>query len=138
MRIRLFPALAALFIGVPLLDSLMLLFFGRYIGFWTTVALVLLSGFVGAGLAKSQGLRVWRQIQRDLSEGRVPAQGLMDAVIILVAGGMLMAPGFITDVLGLALLVPAVRVPIKVLLRRRIERATIQRVGFYPGPDLRL
>lgn len=136
MRIRLFPALAALFIGVPFLDSLMLLFFGRYIGFWTTVVLVLLSGFVGAGLAKSQGLRVWQTIQRDMAAGRVPAQGLMDAVIILVAGGLLMAPGFITDIIGLALLVPAVRTPIKALMRRRIERATIQRVGFYPGPDI--
>jgi len=130
MRVRLFPALSALFIGLPLLDSLLLIFFGRYLGFWTTIALVVISGFAGAGLAKSQGLRVWQSIQRDLAEARVPAQGLMDAVIILVAGGMLMAPGFITDILGLALLIPAVRVPIKTYLRRRVEGMTIRQVGF--------
>jgi UPF0716 protein FxsA len=130
MRIRLFPALSALFIGLPLLDSLLLIVFGGYLGFWQTVALVLISGFLGAGLAKSQGFRVWRSIQRDLAEGRVPAQGLMDAVIILVAGGLLMAPGFITDILGLALLIPQVRVPIKNFLRRRIEGMTIRQVGF--------
>jgi len=130
MRVRLFPALSALFIGLPLLDSLLLIFFGRYLGFWQTVAMVLISGFAGAGLAKSQGLRVWRSIQRDLAEGRVPSQGLMDAVIILVAGGLLMAPGFITDILGLALLVPAVRVPIKTFLRRRMEGMTVRQIGF--------
>lgn len=130
MRPRLFPTLAALFIGLPLLDSLLLIVFGRYLGFWMTVGLVILSGLVGAGLAKSQGLQVWRGIQRDLAEGRAPAQGLMDAVIILVAGGMLMAPGFITDLLGLSLLVPAVRRPIKRLLRRRLERVVVRHSGF--------
>lgn len=130
MRLRLFPALSALFIGVPLLDSLLLIFFGQYIGFKTTIVMVLISGFLGAGLAKSQGLRVWHGIRRDLSEGRVPTQGLMDAVIILVAGGLLMAPGFITDIMGLALLVPAVRVPIKTFLRRRVEGMTIRPIGY--------
>jgi UPF0716 protein FxsA len=130
MRLRLFPALSALFIGVPLLDSLLLIFFGQYIGFWTTIVMVLISGFLGAGLAKSQGLRVWHGIRSELSEGRVPTQGLMDAVIILVAGGLLMAPGFITDILGLALLIPKVRVPIKTFLRRRAEGMTIRPVGY--------
>jgi len=121
MRLRLFPSLAALFIGLPLVDSLRLVYFGGFLGFWPTLALVVLSGFLGAGLAKSQGLRVWQSIQRDLAEGRVPAMGVMDAVIILVAGGMLAAPGFVTDILGMALLVPVVRTPIKQLLRRKME-----------------
>ena len=129
MRVRLFPALLALFIGLPLLDTLLLVVFGRYLGFWTTIALVLISGFVGAGLAKRQGLNVWNGIQRDLAEGRVPAQGVLDAVIILVAGGMLAAPGFVTDILGLLLLLPAVRAPIKAYLRRRLEGAMVQRYG---------
>src|SRR5688572_25934912 len=130
MRVRLFPALLALFIGLPLLDTLLLVVFGRYLGLWTTIALVLISGFVGAGLAKRQGLSVWNGIQRDLAEGRVPAQGVLDAVIILVAGGMLAAPGFVTDILGLLLLLPAVRAPIKAYLRRRLEGAMVRRVGF--------
>jgi UPF0716 protein FxsA len=129
MRVRLFPALLALFIGLPLLDTLLLVVFGRYLGFWTTVALVIASGFLGAGLAKRQGLAVWYGIQRDLAEGRVPAQGLVDAVIILVAGGMLAAPGLVTDVLGLLLLFPAVRAPIKAYLRRRMEGLVVQRYG---------
>ena len=126
MRVRIFPILAALFIGLPLLDLAILTMLGRNMGFWPTVLVVLVSGFLGAGLAKSQGLRVWHGIRQDLSEGRVPSQGLMDAVIILVAGGMLAAPGFITDILGLALLFPAVRAPLKAFARRRLERAIAQ------------
>src|SRR5688572_8514305 len=111
MRVRLFPALLALFVGLPLLDVVLLVFLGGKMGFWMTVALVVISGFAGAWLAKQQGLWVWQSIQRDLNEGRMPSQGLMDAVIILVAGGMLAAPGFVTDLLGLALLFPVVRAP---------------------------
>lgn len=131
MRLRLFPTLLALFLGVPLLDAAALVLIGGRIGFWPTVALVLASGFAGAALAKSQSRSVWRSIQRDLSEGRVPAQGLLDAAMVLVAGGLLLAPGFLTDFLGLALLVPAFRAPIKAFLRRKLEgRVTVRPLGF--------
>lgn len=122
---NLFRILSALFIGLPLLDLLLVVALGNSIGFWPTVGMIIVSGFLGAGLARSQGLKVWWSIQRDLSECRVPSQGIMDAVLILISGGMLMAPGFITDVLGLALLVPAVRTPIKAFFRRRIEQAML-------------
>lgn len=131
MRVRLFPTLLTLFIGLPLLDTVVLVLLGSKIGFWETVALVLISGVAGAALAKSQTRHVWSSIRRDLSEGRVPSQGLMDAAIILVAGGLLMAPGFLTDFLGLALLIPAVRVPLKALVRKRLEGMVVTR---YSGP----
>ena len=123
MRIRLFPALVALFTVLPLLDVVVLTLIGREVGFWQTVFLVIVSGVLGAWLAKAQGIRVWTGIRRDLSEGRVPSQGVVDGVIILFAGGMLAAPGFLTDILGLLLLVPQVRAPIKAFLRRRFEQA---------------
>ena len=126
MRVRLFPALAALFIGLPLLDVILLLFLGRYIGFWTSLGFVILSGVAGAWLAKREGLRIWTAIQRDLAEGRMPSHGVMDGVIILVAGGLLAAPGFVTDILGMALLVPAVRLPIKSVLCRCLERMMVE------------
>ena len=121
MRVRLFPGLLALFVGLPLLDTLLLVVLGQMLTFWPTVALVIISGVAGASLAKHQGRSVWLSIQRDLAQGRVPSQGLLDAVIVLVAGGMLMAPGLLTDILGLLLLFPAVRAPIKGYLRRRLE-----------------
>ena len=130
LRPRLFPALVAFFVGLPLLDLVVVILLGRYIGLWQTVALVIISGFAGAWLAKRQGMAVWRGIQRDMAEGRVPAQGLVDGAILLVAGGMLSAPGFITDVLGLALLIPAVRAPIKAWLRKKLEQMIARHSAF--------
>jgi UPF0716 protein FxsA len=124
------PILLLLFIGLPLLDTVLLVFLGRYIGFWATIAMVLITGYLGARMARSQGLRVWRNIQQDLAEGRIPSQGVMDGVLILIAGGMLMAPGFLTDILGLSLLIPGVRAPIKRYLRRRLEGMVVSHSGW--------
>lgn len=109
--------------GLPLLDVVLLVFLGKYLTLWPTVGLVLLSGLLGAGLAKSQGLQVWSAIRRDLASGQIPSQGILDGVIILFAGGLLAAPGFVTDFIGLALLLPQVRRPIKAFFRKRLEGA---------------
>jgi UPF0716 protein FxsA len=121
-RPNLFGILLALFVGIPLLDTITLVLVGRFLGFWPTVAIVLLSGVIGAQLARRQGLTVWRSLQADLAAGKVPAQGLMDCVLILIAGGMMIAPGFLTDIAALLLLLPPVRAPIKRWARRRIEK----------------
>jgi UPF0716 protein FxsA len=135
MRFRFFPTLAAVIIGMSLLDGATLVLIGNHLGLLGTFALVLFSGFVGSWLAKSQGLKVWRGIQRDFAQGRVPTEGLMDGAIVLVAGGLLIAPGFLTDIIGLLLLLPPVRVPIKRLVRRRLEQQLISHVGVYAaGP----
>jgi UPF0716 protein FxsA len=121
-RPNLFGILLALFVGVPLLDTITLVFVGRYLGFWPTVATVILSGVIGAQLARRQGLSVWRSLQADLAAGRVPTQGLMDCVLILIASGMMIAPGFLTDIIALLLLLPPIRAPIKRWARRRLEK----------------
>jgi UPF0716 protein FxsA len=121
-RPNLFGILLALFVGVPLLDTITLVIVGRALGFWPTVAIVILSGVIGAQLARRQGLSVWRSLQADLAAGRMPAQGLMDCVLILIAGGMMIAPGFLTDVAALLLLLPPVRSPIKRWARCRLEK----------------
>jgi UPF0716 protein FxsA len=132
-RPNLLGILLALFVGVPLLDTITLVLVGRYLGFWPTVAIVLLSGVIGAQLTRRQGLSVWRSLQADLAAGRVPAQGLMDCVLILIAGGMMIAPGFLTDIAALLLLLPPVRSPIKRWARRRLEKM-LQHGTFRIGP----
>lgn len=119
-RPRLFPLLSFLFVGLPLIDSVALVLLGSRLGFWPTVALTLLSGVVGAWLARQQGRAVWTAIRRDFSSGRIPDQSVLDGVCILVAAGMLMAPGFLTDFVALALLLPAVRTPLTAYVRRRL------------------
>jgi UPF0716 protein FxsA len=128
--------LALLFIGVPLLELAILVKLGQAIGFLPTIALVVVTGVLGAGLARLEGLRtVWR-IRADLARARLPADALFDGLAVLVGGALLLTPGILTDLLGFSLLLPPTR---RVLMRRvrdslkkRLRSGTIQ-VGFFPG-----
>lgn len=103
-----------LFTVLPLLELALLIKIGRAIHVGPTLALVIVTGVVGAALAKHQGLRTLRRIQADLAHGRMPTTELVNGLMILVAGAVLITPGVITDAFGFALLIP----PIRALLRR--------------------
>lgn len=125
----LFAVLALLFVVLPVAELALLLRVGGVIGFWPTLSLVLLTGVVGAALARAQGFRAVATIQGELAAGRVPGGALLDGACILAGGVLLLTPGFITDSLGFALLVPPTR---RVLQRwisgsvqRGISRGTI-------------
>lgn len=113
----LFRILIVLFIVVPAIELWGLISIGKVIGGWSTVALVILTGIVGAWLAKQQGLQVFRLVQLQLSRGQMPTETLMDGVLVLIGGIMLLAPGFFSDVLGLILLIPYTRMIIRHLLK---------------------
>lgn len=117
-----FPILAALFIGMPMLELWLLLRVGSVIGAPWTILIVVLTGAAGAWLAKLQGLMVIMEIQRDLAEGRMPAPRMMDGVMILIAGVLMITPGLITDAAGFALLVPGVRYQIRQWMRNKLEQ----------------
>lgn len=112
-----------LFIVVPLVELALLIEIGRYIGTLATLGLILATGFLGAYLARQQGLGVLRRMQQEVAEGRIPAGQLMDGVLILLAGAVLMTPGILTDGLGFFCLIPAGRTLLKQFLIRRLERA---------------
>jgi len=114
--------LLLLFVLIPLLELAILIRVGTLLGFWPTIGLVVVTGAVGALLAKSQGTRVLAAIREDLAAGRVPAARLLDGLLILVGGAVLLTPGLLTDVAGLALLLPFTRSWLKMALRRRFER----------------
>lgn len=121
-----FLRLLALFILLPLAELALLILVGQWIGLGWTLAIVVLTGFLGAALARRQGLRAWLAIQRELREGRMPGSVLLDGLLILVGGIVLLTPGLLTDLFGFLLLVPATRSALKRVLRQRFERA-IQR-----------
>jgi UPF0716 protein FxsA len=107
-----------LFALLPLVDLWVLLRIGRAMGFWPTVALVIATGFAGAWLAKREGRRVLEGWRRDLAEGRVPDEGVLSGALVLAGGLLLVSPGVITDVAGLALLLPPTRRAVAAGLRR--------------------
>ena len=109
------------FVVLPILELALLLRVGEYLHVGGTLALVLLTGIVGAALAKWQGLRTFNLMQRDVAEGKIPAPHLIDGVLILLAGAVLMTPGLLTDAVGFLLLIPATRAMTKRWLRAKFE-----------------
>ena len=101
--------LLLLFITVPLVELALLLWLAKKIDPLPTLMLVIVTGIVGAWLARVQGWRTYRGIQQELAQGRMPTESLWDAVMIFVAGAFLLTPGVLTDLFGLSLLIPACR-----------------------------
>ena len=115
--------LALLFIGLPLLELYILIKIGSHLGAFTTIALIIFSGVLGLLLARFEGLRTWHQIRVSLSQGIVPAEEMVDSVLIFVGGVLFVVPGVITDFAALVLLIPFTRTIFKRWLRRRFDRA---------------
>ena len=115
-------ALLLLFIVVPVVELALLIEIGSRIGTLGTIALIVMTGFVGAALARWQGFLVLRRMQEQVGRGELPASSLIDGVLILIAAAFLVTPGILTDAVGFALLVPAVRLLLRRAVRRRIER----------------
>ena len=118
-----FGRLFALFVIVPVLDLVVLVWAGERIGFWPTVALILLTALVGSWLSKREGLAAWQAVQRKLATGGIPGPELIDGLLILVSGALLLTPGFLTDIAGLLGLIPFTRAFARKALRARFQRA---------------
>ncbi len=119
-----------LFTVVPVVELYLLLQVGAVIGGWPTVGLVLFTGAVGAALARREGLRVLRDWQTALGAGRLPSEGVLSGLLVLVGGVLLVTPGLLTDVAGFSLLVPWTRRVVAGWLRRwaktRLQVAQVQ------------
>ena len=111
-----------LFTVGPLLELYILIKIGGYIGAFPTVGLVVLTALLGFVLARFEGLRKLQQIKRSLSQGIVPAEEMLDGVLIFVGGVLLIIPGVLTDLFALILLIPYTRTIFKRWLRRRFDR----------------
>jgi UPF0716 protein FxsA len=112
--------LVLVFLVMPLVELAVIIQIGGAIGVLNTVGLLLLSSIVGGWLMKREGLGVLRRMQAAVAAGRVPGKELADAALILFGGALMVAPGFITDVLGMLLLLPPVRAVVRAALRRKL------------------
>ena len=120
--------LIILFIGVPLVELALIIKVGGIIGWLNTIFIALGTGALGAYLMKMQGLMLLWRIQEALNEGRMPADELIEGALLLVGGALLLTPGFITDAVGFALLIP----PSRNLLGRWLRAYFSHRVVISP------
>ena len=106
---------------IPIIEIYLLIEIGSIFGVLTAITLVILTGFLGAFMARMQGLQTLFRIQESLREGRMPSSDLLDALLIVIAGVVLLTPGFLTDSAGFLLLIPTTRNSIISWLQHQIE-----------------
>jgi UPF0716 protein FxsA len=118
-------ALIALFILVPLVELYVILKVGDAIGALWTILLLAADSVLGTLLLRSQGRAVWMRFNKALADGKMPHREVMDGVLVIFGGALLITPGFITDIVGLSLLIPPTRAVIRRLVARRLGRRGI-------------
>jgi UPF0716 protein FxsA len=129
--------LVILFIVVPIAELYVIIQVGQAIGVWPTLALLLADALLGSFLLKHQGRGAWRRFNEALAQRRFPGKEVVDGLLIVVGGTLLLAPGFLTDIVGLFFLIP----PTRAIARRLLRRFTVGRFvvvgmpgGRGPGP----
>lgn len=115
--------LLLLLIVVPVLEIAVFILVGNAIGILPTILLIVLTSVLGAALAKKEGLNAIRTAQMQVSQGQMPGAMLLDGICIFIGGIVLIAPGFITDVLGFLLLIPQTRSVFKAFLQKMLQKA---------------
>lgn len=120
---RTFPIFLVLFLVIPIIEVFVLIKAGDIIGVWPTIFLVISTAVIGAGLLRQQGLSVLTRFQQNMGKGKIPAQEMVEGIILAVGGALLMTPGFVTDTIGFLCLLPFSR---HFIAKKIIERSTIQ------------
>ena len=118
-------ALILVFIVVPLAELYVILKVGDAIGVVWTILLLAADSVLGSLLLRAQGRSVWRRFNETMAAGRVPHRELIDGVLIVFGGAFLITPGFLTDIVGLLLLVPPTRSVIRRVVARRLGRRIV-------------
>ncbi len=118
MLLKLFLA----FTIIPVFEIYLLIKIGHYLGAFNTIVVVIVTGFLGAYLARLQGIKTMMRVRDSLNRGELPAEHMLDALLIFMAGIVLLTPGFITDIVGIGILVPRTRSWFKRWLRRKFDQ----------------
>jgi UPF0716 protein FxsA len=118
-----------LFLGLPVLEIYVIIQVGEAIGVLPTIVLLIADSVLGAWLMRSQGRLVWRRFTAALEEGRPPAREVLDGALVVVGGALQLAPGFVTDIAGLLMVLPPTRAIIRRGLVRRLARRGAVRLG---------
>jgi UPF0716 protein FxsA len=116
-----FRVLFVLFIIIPIIEISVLMQVGELLGMWPTIGIVILSAWIGAKYVRQQGLATLQSVQAKMAQGEMPSSEIVTGLMLLVAGVLLVTPGFVTDIFGLSLLVPSVRAVIAAYAQKHIN-----------------
>ena len=108
------------FIAVPIIEIAVFIEVGGWIGLWPTIGVVILTAVIGTALLRQQGISILFRIQENLEANKLPVRELFDGVCLVIAGALLLTPGFVTDSLGFALFVPPIRQAIAAWIGQKI------------------
>jgi UPF0716 protein FxsA len=129
------PILLLLLIGWPVAELLVAIQVAHAIGVLDMIVLLIVTWPVGSWALRSQGRAAWRRLMGAVAEGRPPAKEVVDGALVLVGGALLIIPGFITDVLGAAMLLPPTRALARALLTRNFQSRFVVRAARFGGTE---
>lgn len=129
-----FPYLLLLFITIPIIEIYLLLVVGKQIGALSTITLVILTAIIGTAMLRSQNMATLQRFQNELQQGEMPAQALLEGLMLLIGGVLLLTPGFFTDAVGFVCLMPWTRQWLALYLSRRVQMA-VMHAHSQPSPQ---
>lgn len=127
------PLLFVAFLAIPLIEIALFILLGNAIGLWPTLLGVLVTAIVGSFILRIQGVALFNEIRGTMAQGMLPARALAEAMMVAVAGVLLLTPGYFTDTLGLLLLIPPLRGAIYAFLKTRVAVIATSPAGFGPA-----
>jgi UPF0716 protein FxsA len=130
--------LALIFIVAPIVELAVIVVVAGKIGIFETLGLLILLSVVGAWVCKREGLAVFRRLQQTLADGGIPHKEVVDGFLILLGGALLLAPGFVSDVFGLLLLLPPVRIAVRSMLLGSFRRRSAFAIRLVDGAGRRV
>ena len=113
------------FIAVPIIEVILFITVGKYIGLWNTIFIIIITGIIGAILVKSQGITILNKALEEIKSNKMPIFSIFEGIAVLIAGAFLLTPGFLTDTLGCILLIPKTRNTIIKYITLYLEKRTI-------------
>tara|TARA_B100001013_G_C24410891_1_gene363886 strand:- start:184 stop:639 length:456 start_codon:yes stop_codon:yes gene_type:complete len=125
------------FIVIPLLEVMLFITIGKYIGLWNTIIIIIITGIIGAILVKSQGITILNKALGEIKSNKIPIFSIFEGIAILIAGAFLLTPGFLTDTLGCILLIPKTRNLIISYITTHLKKRTVykEKSTYYPDEE---
>ena len=110
------------FILIPIIEVVLFITIGKYIGLWNTILIIIITGIIGAVIVRNQGIATLKKGLEEIKSNKIPLQSILEGIAILISSAFLLTPGFLTDVLGIILLIPMLRLKIMIFIIEYLKK----------------